>query len=437
MLTSHRRHSISNVKHRHFAFTHFLLCIVLMISCSRQGVPELPDSPVPAGTSNKIHQQLTGTANGKIFLSAATVSFGTPQWDRAIIQEGKGKSLCLLPFVRKGEDSITALAAISTGDHVFLRLFDAADYAAGSIADTSYVGRLIHWMNFKLFAKQRLSSKGMLFRNGVPEPVQSGRSAQITLSICYNTVSCTGDGYGNCVGNYTYRTECFSESYMLYDYSYTDLPAYSGGDPDYGTGGHGGGSGGTSPKDAVLSPPLTPIEILEAYLCFDRTAPATLKIYVDQPLPGADDPFTVLGKMGHAFVGIEQAGPNGTTRRFLGFYPKTPVNPFGNRVGPATIGNDQRKKYDLVLPIPLTPLQLQQVLSAIMNHKDTYDLENYNCADFCMDIAAAAGVNIPRNAGWWLIGRGRNPGRMGEDMRTMPGVITKRGRTLDNAGICD
>ena len=69
-----------------------------------------------------------------------------------------------------------------------------------------------------------------------------------------------------------------------------------------------------------------------------------------------------------------------------------------------------------------------------------YKLTNYNCTDFGIGAAEAAGLHLPDSYGSWGIGDGSNPGTLGQNMRTMP-LPAGATRTLSdtapaNAGGC-
>lgn len=420
-----------------------MACMVIFSSC-RKDPPPQHEGEVTHQPADSIvglfFTNMQASEESRALVRRLEASYGSTRWADALARSADGGSICILPMAFADADTISALLLMEIRQGLRVRVVAAGEYPINAIASTrSAMGRLIHFTNYRIFGRQLLSGHGLRFGGGldsIPSRLPDGaRKAHMAVSVCYSYYACTGDGMGNCVGNYTFHDECYTSTYWFDDYSYMDLPLY-GGDPDSNPNpGYGGGSS-SGAGNSALPPPLKKIENLEVYLCFDPTRPAILTVYVDQPLPGADDPFTILGKMGHAFISIEQTGAAGTSRRFLGFYPQTAVNPFGKTSAPATIGNDEEKKHDLRLAIPLNPGQLQSVLAAIKNHKAEYDLEDYNCTDFCMDVAQAAGVIIPRNSGWWIFGRGHHPGRMGEDMRNMPGVITKGGRAMKNDGSC-
>ncbi|RPD43141.1 hypothetical protein EG028_02265 [Chitinophaga barathri] len=422
--------------------TFIAACMILILSCRKQPAASDPTPIIQVPMDSPVSQffsALQSNDEAWSLVERLEKAYGPARWTDALAKTGGERSICILPMAYSGADTVSALLALELKTSIRIKVIDAGDFPVNTPKSAkSETGRLLHFINFRTFGAQGLSGQRIKFdHKNVDSLLQSAdasRMAQMTMSVCYHYSACTGDGFGNCVGNYSFYTECYSSTTWFDDYSYIDMPIYGGdidGSPRPGSG------GGTGSGSSTLAPPLKRIDDPAAYLCFDRTQPAVLTIYVDQPLPGADDPFTVLGKMGHAFISIEQPGQMGVSRRFIGFYPQTPVNPFGNTAAPAALGNDEGKKHDVRLPIALTPSQLQKVLDAILTYQEVYDLESYNCTDFCMDVAQAAGILIPRNSGWWIFGRGRNPGRMGEDMRAMPGVITKGGRSMRNTGNCD
>lgn len=48
-----------------------------------------------------------------------------------------------------------------------------------------------------------------------------------------------------------------------------------------------------------------------------------------------------------------------------------------------------------------------------------YHLDSNNCSNFASNLLNSIGLGIPQNSGSWPGGGGVNPGRLGEDLRTM------------------
>ena len=190
-----------------------------------------------------------------------------------------------------------------------------------------------------------------------------------------------------------------------------------------GTG--GGGSGGSptgtlSPTTILVNRPDVPVTNIKQYLkCFDTNQPATLTVYARQPVPGTNDTYAFHdGKpgVGHAFISINQ---NGITR-VLGFYPTSPVSFMVDALG--MWGDNSQTSYTGSASIKINGGNLYSLLQYIysLEGKD-YKLSTFNCTDFAINAAHAAGVNLPNTWGrWGGVSGGSNPGDLGNDLNTKP-----------------
>ncbi len=208
-----------------------------------------------------------------------------------------------------------------------------------------------------------------------------------------------------------------------------------GGDGGGGTGGGGGGGStgggdGTTqcrgcgyvaldPNVILLTPPDHTIQNLPEHLkCFSRSQGATFSIYATQPKP--DTRATWSGtitdpNVGHTFISITQGG----ITRVLGFYPAGGITPYSPS-GPSVLADDSDHDYSVRIDIPLNGAQLTNVLNYILAYPGTYNLNSYNCTNFGVGAAGAAGLSLPTTRGTWAPGSGGlNPGDLGQDMRTM------------------
>jgi len=140
---------------------------------------------------------------------------------------------------------------------------------------------------------------------------------------------------------------------------------------------------------------------------------ATLVIYVDQPIANSDQVVSYTGNVGHTFVGLIQGG----NTSIFGFYPENSGKPGSTDNG--ALGNDASNPFDVSILINISPSQLNAIMNYIRNNNNGYDLDNYNCTDFAIEIAALAGLNLPDTFASWGIGGGSNPASLGQDIRNM------------------
>ncbi len=164
--------------------------------------------------------------------------------------------------------------------------------------------------------------------------------------------------------------------------------------------------------------------------CFDTSKPAKITIYVEQPIPKSRD---ITAKIGHAFIGIEQDG----IIRTLGFYPNSAFSTLVGGTQKAEIHDNSGSLFHVSVSTTVIASTLVQILDRIENFPASYDLNNYNCADFAIEIGRLARLNIPSTTGTYknviFSFRGRNPADLGEDLRILSGGFTTRNTTGGNA----
>ncbi len=76
------------------------------------------------------------------------------------------------------------------------------------------------------------------------------------------------------------------------------------------------------------------------------------------------------------------------------------------------------------------------------NYESEYDLDNYNCTDFALDLGLEADMVLPDTKGFWDGGGGSNPGSLGQDIRNLTSnsnmiVNTSGGNAPINTGSCN
>ena len=196
---------------------------------------------------------------------------------------------------------------------------------------------------------------------------------------------------------------------------------YTGANSDNSSDHHHGGGGSTSPDPLPLPLPSpdTPIESIEEYLdCFDRSLPATLTIYVDQALANTDNAFWL--DAGHCFIGITQNG----NESIFGFHPKDGAKEEGPNT--SILGDDSGEEFDVSITIEISADQLSRALFCAHNYPNVYDLSDFNCTDFAINMAAKGGLTLPDTYKSWPNGGGSCPGQLGQDIRkmTLPAGVT-------------
>ncbi|MGZ0016704.1 hypothetical protein [Yeosuana sp. AK3] len=162
-------------------------------------------------------------------------------------------------------------------------------------------------------------------------------------------------------------------------------------------------------------------DISKELKCFDKTKTAKLTIYVEQAVEYSRE---VTARLGHTFIGIEQGG----VIRNLGFYPDNggAANLISSQ--DSEIHDNSQSPYHVSITIPVSANQLNNIINYIENYPNRYDLNNFNCSDFGIEVAARGGLILPKtNGSFSMFFEGRNPGDLGEDMRKLllPAVATR------------
>ncbi|QOG02052.1 hypothetical protein [Flavobacterium sp. MDT1-60] len=166
---------------------------------------------------------------------------------------------------------------------------------------------------------------------------------------------------------------------------------------------------------------------------------AQLIIYVDQPIPNNADAYTLSGDVGHTFIAIQQ----GEIRRVLGYWPATSVNPVTSPSDKKAFGNDENHYFDVSISNNISSSQLKNIINYCKdNVPTTYNLNSYNCTDFALAIGRLGGLNFSDSTGTWPGGSGNNPGKLGQNIRSMITPVngskqTTGGNAGSNKGTCN
>lgn len=215
-------------------------------------------------------------------------------------------------------------------------------------------------------------------------------------------------------------------------------------DPNYnGGGGSGGGAFSVLvvEKDIVLigPDPEKVIDKINEYLkCFDLNKSAEVIIYVDQPLSNNSKAWSGTD-VGHTFIAIQQ----GDTRRVFGYWPATSIYPApGYSTDNMVFGNDENHHFDVSLSTPVDANKLFSIIAYASNAPKVYDLDNYNCTDFAIEVGKIAGLPLSDSYGSWPGGAGSNPGQLGQDIRNMTLPANSQRQTTEanaasNKGTCN
>ncbi|SIO53776.1 hypothetical protein [Chitinophaga niabensis] len=397
--------------------------------------------------------------------------FGLPIWDKAFTASTHSKLTSIVPIARNGEDQISSFIVFEIANKFKWRLFDIQKperygYNNGkNTANARSIFIMSEFLNYRAFDDptatigdpcmmtntERARITSTITTNG---NVRSSGAKIISLRFismtsCYAWTSCTGDGNGNCIDNLVYHMDCSNSLVWIPDdYNEGNLgweETFNPGTPNDSQNPHGHdpyqedcNSNNPESQAPMVLPPDKPIYNVSEYIgCFDKKSAGKVTFYADQPVEGSTEAFGLKEKVGHSYVTIEQNVAGTVYRRTVGFHPSQGVSPFFNKSTESQLGDDSNVEYDVKLETTVTPEQMGKILTLIENHNPVYNIESYNCTHFALDISVAAGLNIPRTVGWWIVGSGLNPANFGEDLKKMTGSITQKGHSENNTGNCN
>ena len=142
-------------------------------------------------------------------------------------------------------------------------------------------------------------------------------------------------------------------------------------------------------------------------------------MYVQEPLGGSGWTIGPQNGVGHVFIGlkeINQTNPNQSITQVFGFYPLEKTSLYGNN--PSTIKDNSSTDYTVSITYNVTP----QVFNSAINSADyyatsAYDLNDFNCAGYVINIINGVGLSLPKNKQHIGAPVGYTPGRLGKDLR--------------------
>lgn len=164
-----------------------------------------------------------------------------------------------------------------------------------------------------------------------------------------------------------------------------------------------------------------------------------MTLYADQPTPNSRDPYSgipgVSLDVGHTFLSLVTNFGGSNTTITYGFYPSQAVD-LQNPIVDMAINDDGGHEFSSSITIQLTCDQFNQAINnSISATSNNYDLNNYNCTDYGIEIANLASLGVLDTTSPWVFmgktyGNSSNPGDLGEDIKDIPnGNINSNGGT--------
>ena len=141
----------------------------------------------------------------------------------------------------------------------------------------------------------------------------------------------------------------------------------------------------------VQYPDRAEIDLAKYFNCFnnisDNGATYTIKLCTD--LPSNDDPDKLIVGLtpGHTYLTIKKTNGSQSVTQSFGFYPESgPLSVFGGPVA-SEVNDDGDHEYNASIIIGMTQSQFNSVKSLALSYASSnYDLNDFNCADFALDI---------------------------------------------------
>ena len=274
---------------------------------------------------------------------------------------------------------------------------------------------------------------GLAYAAGAVQPLRmQGHSAGPDLPASNGCYDYFLNGYDN-TGALVVHNYLFSNGNCTGGVPGSDSGWGGGGGAPTGGGSVGGGSSSASVFIPTGGPKVNPQQEVK---CFTTSQPATVTVYVSQPVPGTNALNGGTVGVGHTFIGIEQ---NGITR-YMGYYPPPSATRLGVAMGRNYVGevdDDSGHAYNISISTSVSGTQLSSIITYLSNSVPaTYNLNTYSCADFGIVIGNLAGLNLPATTttsgfGPLIIFNGRSPGQLGQDIRNMN---PQSGVTVDTTG---
>ncbi len=162
------------------------------------------------------------------------------------------------------------------------------------------------------------------------------------------------------------------------------------------------------------------IEIEKFLNCFGSDqAGGTYKIslFVLEPNPGTGAEKTGFN-VGHTFVGLTKTVNGTSITQYIGFYPKYRTTSYPTD---SKIESNDNYRYTTSVTYDVSANDFYSAIStALTRASNQYDISQYNCTTYALDVCDAAGIQLPRTFADfpYNYGRGLSPGNLGADLRS-------------------
>jgi hypothetical protein len=145
-----------------------------------------------------------------------------------------------------------------------------------------------------------------------------------------------------------------------------------------------------------------PIDVQKFINCFNAIpdAGSTCSIEIMADIPVDSDPNKIFNfdskSPGHTFLNIKKSNGSQSVSQNIGFYPASGWKTILTNapIDGKFVDNGQHE-YNAGFKLSITPAQLQSALMEMLRDRNSkYDIDNYNCTDWALDVFNAAGGNF-------------------------------------------
>ncbi|EEI91355.1 4Fe-4S binding domain protein [Sphingobacterium spiritivorum ATCC 33300] len=182
-----------------------------------------------------------------------------------------------------------------------------------------------------------------------------------------------------------------------------DVPGGGGSSTPGGTDNGGSGGGNASGSNFNALGPTNPINLEKDLDCFDKVPSNNntvykITIHVHSAHEGYPTQEYWQGDPGHAYITMEKSNNANVHRLSFGFYPKedTWVTPTKNAVasGIGEESSNDLRRSDIRYTMIVNEQSFNNAkFSAIVNSNKPYDLNDFNCTDYAIEVFNAAMQN--------------------------------------------
>jgi RHS repeat-associated protein len=146
-----------------------------------------------------------------------------------------------------------------------------------------------------------------------------------------------------------------------------------------------------------------------------------LTIYVEQPVPNSRAVSNGPSDYGHAFIGLRDTDTMSEDHK-VGFYPENKTDLIFDRSAtvPGVLKSDKDSDWTVKMTVTISDDAYATIKSDINTQAkkaQDYNMQTNNCANWVVNEAGKAGVNLPQTKGKTDGRQGLDPGDLGQDLR--------------------